>query len=309
MSKYREYALKLIHQRYLDARISLFDVFPYGELLLNFSKECNHITEMILSPINNKLSFTWTMLYGLHQSKEKHKTIYGKDVDKKIVSLSKDKFHNELAYVMDLAIYSDIQFEMFRLKHKIKFEQTDMLFLYVDSRSSINDNEYKIHSDILENLNKYSQFINKYILIYDINFDKNLDFNLTSVKNDIGAKSASIEFLQNNLSIPWKLHNLLVQQTDKDKLFDILNTNLVNNTNNIWFIKNHDLDTLNDELNYINFLSKILKPKYAAIRKNDNDLDGLFIAVENLKLIKNEYEDKYLEFLQNNNTIVRKYYE
>ena len=95
MSKYREYALKLIHQRYLDARISLFDVFPYGELLLNFSKECNHITEMILSPINNKLSFTWTMLYGLHQSKEKHKTIYGKDVDKKIVSLSKDKFHNE----------------------------------------------------------------------------------------------------------------------------------------------------------------------------------------------------------------------
>jgi hypothetical protein len=191
MSKYREYALKLIHQRYLDARISLFDVFPYGELLLNFSKECNHITEMILSPINNKLSFTWTMLYGLHQSKEKHKTIYGKDVDKKIVSLSKDKFHNELAYVMDLAIYSDIQFEMFRLKHKIKFEQTDMLFLYVDSRSSINDNEYKIHSDILENLNKY-------ILIYDMNFDKNLDFNLTSVKNDIGAKSASIEFLQNN---------------------------------------------------------------------------------------------------------------
>ena len=118
-----------------------------------------------------------------------------------------------------------------------------------------------------------------------------------------------VEFLQNNLSIPWKLHNLLVQQTDKDKLFDILNTNLVNNTNNIWFIKNHDLDTLNDELNYINFLSKILKPKYAAIRKNDNDLDGLFIAVENLKLIKNEYEDKYLEFLQNNNTIVRKYYE
>jgi hypothetical protein len=198
MSKYREYALKLIHKRYLDARISLFDVFPYGELLLNFSKECNHITEMILSPINNKLSFTWTMLYGLHQSKEKHKMIYGKDVDKKIVSLSKDKFHNELAYVMDLAIYSDIQFEMFRLKHKIKFEQTDMLFLYVDSRSSINDNEYKIHSDILENLNKYSQFINKYILIYDMNFDKNLDFNLTSVKNDIGAKSSSIEFLQNN---------------------------------------------------------------------------------------------------------------
>ena len=96
-----------------------------------------------------------------------------------------------------------------------------------------------------------------------------------------------VEFLQNNLSMPWKLHNLLLQQTDKNKLFDILNTNLVNNINSIWFIKNNDLDRLNDELNYINFLSKILKPKYAAIRKNDDDLDGLFIAVENLKLIKN----------------------
>ena len=66
---------------------------------------------------------------------------------------------------------------------------------------------------------------------------------------------------------------------------------------------------LNEDLNYINFLSKVLKPKYAAIRKNDTNLDGLFIAMDNLRLIKNEHEDQYVKFLQSNNTIVRKYYE
>jgi hypothetical protein len=198
MSKYKKYAVEMIHQRYLDARISLFDLFPHGELLLDFSKECNHITEMILSPINNKLSFTWTILYGLHQSKEKYKSIYGNDVHKKIVSFSKDKFHGELSYVMDLANFSDIEFEMFRLKNTIKFEQTDMLFVYVDSRSSINNNDKKIHDEILKNLNEYSKLIKKYIVIYDLNFNKNLDFYLTNTNNEGVVQSVSIEFLQNN---------------------------------------------------------------------------------------------------------------
>lgn len=118
-----------------------------------------------------------------------------------------------------------------------------------------------------------------------------------------------IDFLQKSVSIPWKLHNLLSNELDTDKLFDILNTNLINTVQNIWFIKNNDLNMINEDLNYINFLSKVLKPKYAAIRKNDTNLDGLFIAMDNLRLIKNEHEDQYVKFLQNNNTIVRKYYE
>lgn len=109
--------------------------------------------------------------------------------------------------------------------------------------------------------------------------------------------------------IDWKIHNLTIQQDDEQKLFDILNINVVKNVKNIWYVHSKSLDSLKDDLNYINFLSKVLKPKYPAIRKNDTDLDGLFISSDNLQLIKNEHEDKYVNFLQNNQTLVRKYYE
>lgn len=120
---------------------------------------------------------------------------------------------------------------------------------------------------------------------------------------------ALLNYLKHNVSMPWKLHHIIESQNDDDKLFDILNVNIINHTQNIWFIKADSMNDLTNELNYINFLHKILKPKYAAIRKNNTNLDGLFISVDNLKLIKNEHEDKYIKFLQENNTIVRKYYE
>lgn len=109
--------------------------------------------------------------------------------------------------------------------------------------------------------------------------------------------------------IDWKIHNLTAQQNDEQKLFDILNVNVVKNVKNIWYVHSKSTDSLKDDLNYINFLSKVLKPKYPAIRKNDTNLDGLFISSDNLELIKSEHEDKYVNFLQNNQTLVRKYYE
>ena len=71
----------------------------------------------------------------------------------------------------------------------------------------------------------------------------------------------------------------------------------------------NSVDSATEDLNYINFLSKVKKPKYMAIRKNDENLDGLFISTNNLKVIKDEHGSEYLKFLQKNNTLVRKYYE
>ena len=194
MNRYRKYASKMIHDRYLSARISMFDVFPYGELLLKFSRECNHITEMTLSPINNNLSFTWCMLYGLHQSRDNYESIYGKELHKKFTSFSIDRFHNELLYLKDLSNYSDIECKTFRLKKDTKIENTDMLFIYVDTRSSNTNGDSKIYYDVLKQINNNKDLVRKYIIIYDLNFNDN--FGYTIKNNDV--QSASIEFLQNN---------------------------------------------------------------------------------------------------------------
>ncbi len=194
MNRYRKYASKMIHDRYLSARISMFDVFPYGELLLKFSRECNNITEITLSPINNKLSFTWCMLYGLHQSRDNYESIYGKESHKKFTSFSIDRFHSELLYLKDLSNYSDIECETFRLKKDTKIENTDMLFIYVDTRSSNDNRDSKIHYDILKQINNNKDLVKKYIIIYDLNFNDNFGY---TIKND-DVQSASIEFLQNN---------------------------------------------------------------------------------------------------------------
>lgn len=109
--------------------------------------------------------------------------------------------------------------------------------------------------------------------------------------------------------IDWKLHNLTEDYTDVDKLKDILNVNLIKTVNNIWYVHSRSLEAITEDLNYINFLSKVMKPEYPAIRKNDENLDGLFISSNNLKLIKNEHDQEYVDFLQENCTLVRKYYE
>ena len=120
-----------------------------------------------------------------------------------------------------------------------------------------------------------------------------------------------IEHLQNKVSksLDWKIHNLVFDQEDIDKLFDVINTNLVKTVSNIWYLHASSIDSAKEDLNYINFLSKVKQPKYMAIRKNDENLDGLFISTNNLKIIKEEHGSEYLKFLQKNNTVVRKYYE
>ena len=120
-----------------------------------------------------------------------------------------------------------------------------------------------------------------------------------------------IDYLNNkSITTDWKIHNLTTKNVpDTEKLFDILNTNVINTVSNIWYIHHSSISSIHEDINYINFLSKVLKPKYPAIRKNDINLDGLFISAKNLRLIKNEHEEKYIKFLQENNTLVRKYYE
>lgn len=135
---------------------------------------------------------------------------------------------------------------------------------------------------------------------------------LSLICNDsIDTIKQIIEHLQNKVSktIDWKIHNLISDQEDIDKLFDVINTNLVKTVSNIWYLHANSVDSATEDLNYINFLSKVKKPKYMAIRKNDENLDGLFISTNNLKVIKDEHGSEYLKFLQKNNTLVRKYYE
>ena len=146
--------------------------------------------------------------------------------------------------------------------------------------------------------------------------DKILELHTIPSKISIICKTKSVKSLIRYFKnqeiyqgIDWKLHNMSQTETDVVKLQDILNVNIIKKVNNILYVHSKSLHELNEDLNYINFLSKVLKPKYAAIRKNDENLDGLFISAANLKILKNEHEAKYVDFLQENSTLVRKYYE
>lgn len=193
-----KYASKLIHERYLHARISLIDLFPYSEYLLNLTKECDNITEIILSPIHTELTFTWAMIDSLNISKEKYKKIYQKDKHKKFVSISKHRTHKEIPYLKDLSIYSEIEFENKRVKKDIdKIEETDMLFIFVDSRVN------KDSTEILNLINSLEKFVKKYIVVYD----RALNYDVIDFRNEISnlhmVKNSSIYFLQNNYN--WSL--------------------------------------------------------------------------------------------------------
>ena len=117
MKSVRKYANKIINERYINVRLSYRDLFPYGEPLMKIANGCEHITEIILSPINNKLTFTWCMLESMNKSINNFKSIYGIDTKKKFVHISKDKFHSEMPYTKDVSIYSDIEFDTIRLKN------------------------------------------------------------------------------------------------------------------------------------------------------------------------------------------------
>jgi hypothetical protein len=198
MKSARKYASKIINERYINARISYRDLFPYGELLMKISNGFESITEVILSPINNQLTFTWCMLESMNKSRSHFKSIYGTDPKRKFVHISKDKFHSEMSYTKDLSIYSDIEFHMMRLKAVKEIQSTDMMFIYIDSRSSDNSKNTSTHTEIFDVLNRFQSFVKKNIVIHDrgLNYeimDYSDKFNLSK-----GVQSASIEFLQKN---------------------------------------------------------------------------------------------------------------
>lgn len=198
MKNAKQYASKIIHDKYLHARISLIDMFPYSEHLLKLTKECNHITEIILSPINNGLTFTWAIIDSMIQSKENHKKIYGNDQNKKFVSITKHRIHQEIPFLKDLSIYSEIDFDNKRMKKDIHtIEETDMVFVYLDSRLN------KDSVEILNLLNTLEKFVKKYIVVYDraLNYDV-IDFR-NEIHNMHMAEHSSMYFLQNNFN--WSL--------------------------------------------------------------------------------------------------------
>lgn len=118
-----------------------------------------------------------------------------------------------------------------------------------------------------------------------------------------------LNLLQEIDSIDWKFHNLIIKkQDDTDKLFDILNVATIKQ-NFILYIHFDSIEMLQEDINYINFLYNVKKPKYAAIRKNDNDMDGLCISANNLSLIKKEHGSEYIKFLSQDTKIIKKYYE
>ena len=51
--------------------------------------------------------------------------------------------------------------------------------------------------------------------------------------------------------IDWKIHNLTSDQEDHDKLFDILNINIVNNVVNIWYVHLSSCEDMETDLNYL----------------------------------------------------------
>lgn len=203
MKHARKYASKIINERYINARISYRDLFPYGEPLMKISNGCEHITEVILSSINNQLTFTWCMLESMNKSRNHFHSIYGIDPKRKFVHISKDKFHSEMPYTKDLALYSDIGFDMIRLKNAKELETTDMMFVYIDSRSSNNSKGISTHNEVFELLNKFETCVKKNIIIHDraLNYEIMDYSNKTNLAD--GVQSASVSFLQNNHS--WSL--------------------------------------------------------------------------------------------------------
>lgn len=107
---------------------------------------------------------------------------------------------------------------------------------------------------------------------------------------------------------PWKIHNVLNEESEESRLFDILNVNTIKDGHLI-YIKYNSINTLQEDLNYVNFLARVKKPNYAAIKKRPEELDGLAISAKNLRLIKFDHKSEYINFLKNDDKLVRYYYE
>ena len=120
---------------------------------------------------------------------------------------------------------------------------------------------------------------------------------------------STVKHYRSEMISDWKIHNLIIKdQSENERLFDILNVNTLQ-VDFIMYVHFESLSQLQEDLNYINFLYNVKKPNYAAVRKNDSNLDGLCLSANNLSILKREYSSKYIDFLSKNNAIVKKYYE
>lgn len=194
---------------------------------------------------------------------------------------------------------------------------------YAFSKQSFDKYKDQLPEDIEEFVRQQNKL--NYYLIVDASDE--LDDEILSISNSINTLNniphkisvitfidkeqlkSTVKHYQSEMISDWKIHNLIIKnQSENERLFDILNVNTLR-VDFIIYIHFQSISQLQEDLNYINFLYNVKKPNYAAIRKNDSNLDGLCLSTNNLSLLKREHSSKYIDFLSNNNTIVKKYYE
>lgn len=193
----KKIAKDLINKKYLNVRFTLNDIFPYGNTLCELIKDCDSFTELLLYPVNSKLTFTWCALNELIGHKDYVKKIRGIDLKKKINSVSFNKINSELYEAEDLSKQVGIDFKIIKAgKSGPKIKETDMLFIYFILQDKSDDERKRIAKSILVKIKKYAPSTKKYIVLYDRSFASN---NIDTLRNNISSvKELTIEFLQKN---------------------------------------------------------------------------------------------------------------
>lgn len=192
-----KFAKDLINRKYLNVRFTLNNVFPYGDVLCELIKECNTFTELLISPVNSKLTFTWCALNEMITHKNFVKDIRKIDLNKKINSVSFNKINKELYELEALSKDVGIDFKIIKAgKIGPKIKETDMLFIYFILQDKSDEERTEVKKNILTKINKYVSSTKKYIVLYDRSFISNT---IDTFRNDgDSVKELTLEFLQQN---------------------------------------------------------------------------------------------------------------
>lgn len=192
-----KFAKDLINKKYLNVRFTLNNVFPYGEVLCDLIKQCNTFTELLISPLNSKITFTWCALNEFIKHRDFVKEIRKIDLKKKINSVSFNKINKELYELEDLSQDVGIDFKIIKGgKIGPKIKETDMLFLYFILQDKSDDERERIAKSILVKIKKYAPSTKKYIVLYDRSFISN---KVDVIRNNsYSVKELTLEFLQQN---------------------------------------------------------------------------------------------------------------
>jgi len=127
------------------------DLHPYCELLSHMAKDCRHVTEMGIGPVQYGLNSTWGLLHGLSESSfpnEEKKYVAYDLIDENTNIYDAQKLSKEIGIDFDFVVVNSIETEI---------DNTDLLFIDTDHR----------YQHLMKELQLHSGKVSKYIIIHD----------------------------------------------------------------------------------------------------------------------------------------------